>query len=177
MESAGTEISLGRIARKAGMTKSSLYNYCRSKDELIRDTMIRQARLFEELYLKYLDRFTDYREVLFAHFLFLVMFLHEFPQILNYMQRLHAGGLPLGRSEEDRLPGYMTHMDKGLAEGYLQSRGFPVPRLTALTSLSTVREFLYRNNIELPLEEKVTHSIRLYRLFTGGTTYDRRSMT
>ena len=176
MEEAGNGVSLGKVARKAGLTKSSLYNYWPSKEAMLQDVLGRQISVFGRLFKEFSNQYTDPANRLFAYLAFTGTFFRRTPEILNYMQRVMSSGI--------EMPQGMGVMDQGLTDplntvidaGLLNLRGYAPGELLGLLNLSTVNEIkhhLTEDSARIHIDQCLKD---LYLLIMGGINALRRTM-
>jgi len=176
MEEAGNTVSLGKVARRAGLTKSSLYNYWPSKEAMLTDVLGRQMDLYGEMFADFADRYSRPGDQLFAYLAFLGTFLRRTPEILNYLQRMMSAGVAMPMQHRFLDEGYGRALTRVVDSGFLDLKGYePVGflGLVNLASVNEVKHHLSDNTDRLRTEQGLKD---LYRLILGGIPALRRTM-
>jgi AcrR family transcriptional regulator len=176
MEEAGSDISLDRVAKKAGITKSSLYNYWPGKEAMLRDVLNRQALLFIDLFGQFADRYARPEDRIFAYLAFVGAFLRRTPEVLNYLQRMMSHGIHMPREGNSVDPRFIEPLNAVLDSGMLSLKGFEPFDFLGLMNLAGVNEIkhhLSRQSSRIRIEQSLKD---LYLLITGGIPALRRTM-
>lgn len=176
MEEAGNGVSLGKVARKAGLTKSSLYNYWPGKEAMLSDVLGRQIAMFGSLFEKFATRYSRPEDRFFAYLAFTGTFLRRNPQILNYLQRVMSYGVEMPRNQEMLEESFIVPMNSVLESGLLDLKGYKPGDLLGLVNLAGVNEIkhhLSEESARIRIEQGLKD---LYLLIMGGISALRRTM-
>lgn len=177
MEEAGGGVSLSKVAKKAGLTKSSLYNYWPSKEEMLSDVLLRQLSIYEKLFEQFVESYDTPENRLFAYLAFMGTFLRRNPDVLNYLQRMMNSGvnMPTNRWKMEDI--YSKPLESGISAGLLSLREYKPVDFLGLVTLATVNEVKHhlvedsdRFQIDMSLQD-------LYRLIIGGISVLRRTQS
>ncbi|MDT8297975.1 MAG: TetR/AcrR family transcriptional regulator [Spirochaetaceae bacterium] len=177
MEEAGGGVSLSKVAKKAGLTKSSLYNYWPSKEEMLSDVLLRQLSIYEKLFEQFAESYDTPGNRLFAYLAFMGTFLRRNPDVLNYLQRIMNVGvnMPTDRWKLEDL--YTKPLESGVSAGLLSLGEYKPVDFLGLVTLATVNEVKHhlvedsdRSQIDMSLKD-------LYRLIVGGISVLRRTQS
>jgi len=177
MEEAGNGITLGKVARKAGLTKSSLYNYWPGKEAMLRDVLNRQAALYGRLFEEFTTRYDRPEDRLFSYLGFTGTFLRRTPEILNYLQRVMAYGIQMPRDRTMMKDSFIAPIRPVLDSGLLNLHGYEPEDLLGLVNLSGVNEIKYHlteGSVRIRIEQNLKD---LYLLIMGGISAIRRTIS
>ncbi len=176
MEEAGGEVSLGKVARRAGLSKSSLYNYWPSKQAMFDDVLGQQAAIYGNLFSDLLKNYSHPADRLFAYPAFIGMFFLRSPNVLNYIQRMTAlAGTPL-QNDSPAVPVFMAPLNDLLTNGSIFPRGCTPEEILILISMTAILEIQYHltvNSVRIRIEQGLKDT---YRLISGGIQALRRTM-
>lgn len=177
MEAAGSRVSLEKIAAKAGLTKSSLYNYWPSKQEMLSDVLGRQIAVFSRLFHEFSEAYENPADQLFSYLAFTAGFVRRTPEILNYIQRLMSFGIamPPGGKGTDRQ--FARPLSDILSLGVLNLHTYTPGDFLALVNLAGVNEIkhhLAEGSAGIHIDQCLED---LYLLIAGGLNTIRRSIS
>ena len=176
MEEAGDDVPLGKIAKKAGLTKSSLYNYWPSKEAMLSDVLDRQVAVFSGLFSKFVVKYTEPADRLFSYIAFTGSFLRRTPEILNYLQRVMSYGIRPPKDKSIVEKRFIQPLHPILKAGLLDLRGFQPEELLGLVNLASVIEVKH-HLVEKSARIRIEQGFKdLYRLITGGIPALRRTI-
>ena len=176
MEEAGYEISLGRVAKKAGLTKSSLYNYWPGKDAMLADVLERQIALFCDLYIEFSEKYSDPADRLFSYIAFAGSFLRRSPEIINYLQRFMSYEIRIPKQKSLLEEYFIQTIKPILDDGLINLRGYSAKEFLGLVNLACVIEIkhnLTEDSVRIQIEQGLKD---LYRLISGGISALRRTI-
>ncbi len=176
MEEAGTGISLGTVARKAGLSKSSIYNYWPGKDAMLRDVLSRQITMFSRLFEEFAAKYSRPENRFFAYLAFTGTFFRRTPEILNYLQRVMAYGIQIPQNKDTIEESLIRPMSSILESGLLNLHGYEPGELLSLVNLAAVNEIKYHlteSSARIRIEQGLKD---LYLLIMGGISALRRTM-
>ena len=164
----GPQVSLGKIAKKAGMTKSSLYFYFKNKEEMIIQTMNGQTEQFIEYYYEKLSSYTHIGEQLFAHFAITASTTIERPKTVPLIHWFITRGMAENFKKPTDFVKYRTFFENATNNGFLNTHGVTADQLIMLVNFCITYEVnnIYRN--EINKEEKYKLVYGLYDLFAHG---------
>ena len=176
LEEGGNGVSLGKVARKAGLTKSSLYNYWPSKEAMLSDVLRRQVKVFSDLFDSYASEYSEPADRLFAYLAFTGSFFRRTPEILNYMQRVMSFGINPPREGSGTAGSYLQSLRTVLDAGVLDLGDYPPSKFLGLANLATVSEIKY-HLAEGSARIRIDQCLKdLYLLIAGGISALRRTM-
>lgn len=164
----GLQATMGAIAKKAGMTKSSLYFYFKNKEEMIDQAINTQTEAFVDYYYKSISAFDQVSEQLFAHFTISASVAIELPKTIPMIHWFITRGLAENLKKPTDYPNYRIFFDKAIEHNYIHTHGISADKLIMLVNFCITFEI---NNIErknLSKEEKYKLVNGLYKLFTHG---------
>ncbi len=176
MEEAGNGISLGKVAKKAGLTKSSLYNYWSGKEAMLADVLGRQSALFGGLFETFATKYSRPEDRFFAYLAFTGTFLRRTPEILNYLQRVMSYGVQMPQDKTMIEESFIRPMNSVLESGLLNLNGYEPSELLGLVNLAGVNEIkhhLTEESARIRIEQGLKD---LYLLIMGGISALRRTM-
>jgi AcrR family transcriptional regulator len=176
MEEAGNGISLGKVAKKAGLTKSSLYNYWPGKEAMLADVLGRQTALFGGLFETFATKYSRPEDRFFAYLAFTGTFLRRTPEILNYLQRVMSYGVQMPQDKTMIEESFIRPMKSVLESGLLNLNGYEPSELLGLVNLAGVNEIkhhLTEESARIRIEQGLKD---LYLLIMGGISALRRTM-
>ncbi len=176
MEEAGNGISLGKVAKKAGLTKSSLYNYWPGKEAMLNDVLRRQMVIFTRLFEDFTAKYNRPEDRLFAYLAFTGTFLRRTPEILNYLQRVMSHGVQMPHDKSGIENDLIRPMKSVLDSGLLNLHGYKPVELLGLVNLAGVNEIkhhLIEGSVRIRIEQNLKD---LYLLIMGGISAFRRTM-
>jgi len=177
IEEAGNGITLGKVARKAGLTKSSLYNYWPGKEAMLRDVLSRQAALYGRIFGEFTNRYDRPEDRLFSYLGFTGTFLRRTPEILNYLQRVMAYGIQMPRNRTMMKDSFIGPIRPILDSGLLNLHGYEPEDLLGLVNLAGVNEIKYHlaeGSVRIQIEQNLKD---LYLLIMGGISAFRRTLS
>ena len=169
MEEAGSSVSLGKVARKAGLTKSSLYNYWPCKEAMLSDVFQKQANIYSSLFSAFVKKYSDMAEILFAYIAFFATFLRRTPILLNYLQRMMSFGVELPREEELRAGEFLSELRSLIDSPLVNKRhleGGEILNLINFACLMEIKHHLTENSVRIRIEEGLKE---LHQLIAGGS--------
>ena len=175
-EEGDNAVSLGKVARKAGLTKSSLYNYWPSKEEMLRDVLARQVTAFGTLFDEYASAYSEPADRLFAYLAFTGTFFRRTPQVLNYMQRVMFYGIRPPRDPRMTGGAFFSSLDSVMDAGILDLRGYDPNKFLGLVNMAAVNEIkhhLAEDSARIHIDQCLKD---LYLLIMGGLSALRRTM-
>jgi len=176
MEEAGNGISLGKVAKKAGLTKSSLYNYWPGKEAMLNDVLSRQMVIFTRLFEDFTAKYSRPEDRFFAYLAFTGTFLRRTPEILNYLQRVMSHGVQMPHDKSGIEKVLVRPMKSILDSGLLNLHGYKPVELLGLVNLAGVNEIKH-HLIEGSVRIRIEQSLKdLYLLIMGGITAYRRTL-
>jgi AcrR family transcriptional regulator len=173
----GPQASLGKIAKKAGMTKSSLYFYFKNKEEMIIKTMNGQTERFIDFYYKNLSSYENIGEQLFAHFVITASMAIEMPKTIPMIHWFITRGMAENFKKPTDFENYRIFFENAVNYRYLNTHGVTADKLLMLVNFCVTYEI---NNIQrknLSKEEKYRLVYGLYDLFTHGLKGLKRDKT
>ena len=164
----GPQVSLGKIAKKAGMTKSSLYFYFKNKEEMIIQTMNSQTELFVEYYHEKLSSYNEIGEQLFAHFVITASTTIEKPKTVPLIHWFITRGMAENFIKPTDFEKYRFFFERATQKKYLNTHGVTADQLMMLVHFCITYEVnnIYRK--EINKEEKYKLVYGLYDLFAHG---------
>jgi AcrR family transcriptional regulator len=176
VEEAGNGISLGKIARKAGLTKSSLYNYWPGKEAMLKDVLNRQIAMFSLLFDDFSAGYSRPEDRFFSYLAFTGTFLRRTPEILNYLQRVMSYGIEMPHDKSIMEETFIRPMASLMESELLNLHGYKPGELLGLVNLSGVNEIkhhLAEGSVRIHIEQGLKD---LYLLIMGGISAIRRTM-
>ena len=176
MEEAGSRVSLEKIAAKAGLTKSSLYNYWPSKQAMLSDVLDRQISVFSRLFHEFSKPYVNPADRLFSYLIFTAGFFRRTPEILNYIQRIMSFGIavPLSAGETDGE--FIRPLSDILNTGLLNLHTYnpaDFPALVNLAAVNEIKHHLAEGSAGIHIDQCLKD---LYLLITGGLNTIRRTI-
>ncbi len=164
----GLQATMGAIAKKAGMTKSSLYFYFKNKEEMIDRAINTQTKTFIDYYYKSISTYAQVSEQLFAHFAISASVAIELPETIPMIHWFITRGLAENLKKPTDFPNYRIFFDQAIENKYLNTHGISADKLLMLVNFCITFEI---NNIErknLSKEDKYKLVYGLHNLFTHG---------
>lgn len=139
MEKGFHETSMQEIARAAGMGKSTLYDYFRSKDEIltayVEDEIIDLAVLAEQIAHQELPAHEKLRRVMLAHFEYLMANKEIYARITYEVQRLKLESLQRIQAKRHAYQDFLCSLvEEAIHEGTFR----PVNPLLAVRAIMTL---------------------------------------
>ena len=177
LEESSSGISVDMVARKAGMTKSSLYNYWPGKEAMLADVLARQFDLFQDRFSDFVGSYDRPADRLFAYPAYTGAALSRNPGVINYIQRVMAYGSDIkahGPLMDQRYAGPIGEL---VADGCLAADPWGPRGLLGLLNLAVVMEIqhhLARGSVRIRINQGIKD---IYRLFAGGTEALRRTLS
>lgn len=176
IEEAGNDVSLGIIAKKAGLTKSSLYNYWPSKEAMLTEVLVRQISVFSELYTDFEKKYTDPANRLFSYIAFNGSVFRQSPKIIKYLQRVLSYGIQLPSEKKTMQEQFSRPLEAIRNEGLLNLQGYTAEELLDLVNLASVIEMKHHMT-EGSVRIRIDQGLKdLYRLISGGISALRRTI-
>ena len=160
--------SMGMIAKKAGMTKSSLYFYFKNKEEMIIKTMNDKTERFVNFYYDKVSSYSEIGQQLFAHFVITASMTIEKPKTLPLMHWFITQGMAEDFKKPTEFEKYRVFFENASNYRYLNTHGVTADQLLMLVNFCITYEINNRQRIELDKEEKYKLVYGLYNLFTHG---------
>jgi len=164
----GPQASLGQIAKKAGMTKSSLYFYFKNKEEMIIQTMNGQTEKFVNFYHSNLSSYSDIGEQLFAHFVISASTSIEMPKTIPMIHWFITQGMAEGFKKPTEFEKYRVFFENAVNYRYLNTHGVTADKLLMLVNFCITYEINSTQRKNLSKEKKYELVYELYDLFTHG---------
>ena len=174
MEEAGIRVSLGKIAAKTGLTKSSLYNYWPSRQAMLSDVLGRQISVFSQFFHEFSKPYVTPADRLFSYLIFTAGFFRRTPGILNYMQRIMSFGIAMPLSAGETDGEFSRPLSDILNPGVLNLHTYGPGYFLALVNPAGVNEIkhhLAEGSAGIHIDQCLED---LYLLITGGLTKIRR---
>lgn len=173
----GLQASLGQIAQKAGMTKSSLYFYFKNKEDMIMKTMNRQIEKFVDYYYSTLSSFKNIGDQLFAHFVITASMTIELPKTIPMIHWFITRGMAESFVKPTDYEKYRVFFEKAISHRYLNTHGIQGDKLLMLINFCITYEInnIQRNNLNK--EEKYDLVYGLYNLFIYGLRGSEKEKT
>ncbi len=176
MEEAGNGVTMGKVARKARLTKSSLYNYWPGKEAMLSDVLGRQIAIFSRLFEEFAAKYNRPEDRFFAYLAFTGTFFRRTPEILNYLQRVMSYGIRIPHVKDMLEKSFIKPMNSVLESGLLNLHGYELGELLGLVNLAGVNEIKYHLT-EKSARIRIEQGLKdLYLLIMGGISALRRTM-
>ncbi len=175
MEEAGNQVSLGKVAKKAGLTKSSLYNYWPSKEDMLSDVLNRQVTVFATMFDQYASAYPEPSDKLFAYLAFTGSFFRRTPEVLNYMQRVMSFGIQPPKETIMSGSGFYESLGTVINTGILNLDNYDPIKFLGLTNMAAVNEIKH-HLVEGSARIRIDQCLKdLYLLISGGIDALRRT--
>jgi len=168
MEEGPHNASLDKIARRAGMTKSSLYFYFNNKEEMITETINSQTEAFAEYYFSKISEYEEVGDQLFAHFVLTASMTIERPRTVSMIQWFVLRGIGDNFRKPTEYEKYRVFFENAVNYRYLDTHGMTADQLLLLVNFCVTFEVYNQSNHELEKEEKYELVIDLFDLFIHG---------
>jgi AcrR family transcriptional regulator len=168
LEEGPEKASMGKIAARLGMTKSSLYFYFKNKEEMIINTMNKQTESFVNFYYNKVSAYSLIEEQIFAHFVVTASMIIELPKTLPLVHWFITRGMAESLKKPTDFDSYRTFFEQAAKGDFIKTHGTTTDKLIMLVNFCITYEInnIYRK--ELNNEEKYKLMIGLYELFTHG---------
>ncbi|MCG8452494.1 MAG: TetR/AcrR family transcriptional regulator [Spirochaetales bacterium] len=168
LNEAEASVSLGKVAQRAGMSKSSLYNYWPSKKAMLEDVFSRLAQHYSHLYTTFIGALGDSKSVVFGTLAFMGTMLRRTPGLLHYLQRMMAlGGGKKAMRGAIHQP-FHAPLKKVVEQGQLRTCGMKPDTVASLFAISCVSEVRYQIQCSSNEAAFQNNIIDFYRLIIGG---------
>jgi len=164
----GPQASMGKIAKKAGMTKSSLYFYFKNKEEMIINTMRGETEKFVDYYYEKVSSYEEIGEQLFAHFVITASMTIERPKTVHMIHWFITRGMAEKFSKPTDFEKYRVFFENAANYKYLNTHGVTADQLLMLVNFCITYEINNVQRLSLNKEEKYKLVYGLYDLFTHG---------
>ena len=164
----GPQASLGKIAKKAGMSKSSLYFYFKNKEEMIINTMHNETEKFVNYYYEKVSSYDEIGEQLFAHFVISASMTIERPKTVHMIHWFITRGMAENFSKPTDFKKYRVFFENAANYKYINTHGVTADQLLMLVNFCITYEINNIQRKELNKEDKYKLVYGLYDLFTHG---------
>ncbi|MBN2655899.1 MAG: TetR/AcrR family transcriptional regulator [Spirochaetales bacterium] len=168
MEEGPHNASLDKIAKRAGMTKSSLYFYFSNKEEMITETINRQTEAFTEYYFGKISGYDDVGEQLFAHFVLTASMTIERPRTVSMIHWFVRRGIGDNFRKPTEFKNYRVFFENAANCRYLDTHGITADQLLLLVNFCVTFEVNNQTNKDLDKESKYGLVNDLFDLFIHG---------
>jgi AcrR family transcriptional regulator len=168
MEEGPHNASLDKIAKRAGMTKSSLYFYFSNKEEMIQKTINDQTEAFTEYYHKKLSAYDDPGQQLFAHFVLTASMTIENPRTVSLIHWFVRRGIGDNFRKPTEFENYRVFFESAAREQYINTHGITAEKLLLLVNFVVTFEVNNQTNKDLEKEKKYELVTDLFDLFIHG---------
>lgn len=168
MEEGPHNASLDKIAKRAGMTKSSLYFYFNNKEEMIEKTINNQTEAFTQFYFKTLSAYKDPGQQLFAHFVLSASMTIENPRTVSMIHWFVRRGIGDNFRKPTEFENYRVFFEKAAREKYINTHGITAEKLLLLVNFVVTFEVNNQTNKDLEKERKYELVTDLFELFIHG---------
>ncbi len=121
-----TGVTLEMIAEKAGMSKSTLYNYFENKDQMLTKSLNTIVKQYIDLHRMLLSEKECFEEKLLTHLELQSSFFPRKPQAFIVMKQFVGKGV-LSKLDRPALqPGFLSFMEEGIKENKLKPCFSPI---------------------------------------------------
>ncbi|MBB6481058.1 TetR/AcrR family transcriptional regulator [Spirochaeta isovalerica] len=168
MEEGPHNASLDKIAKRAGMTKSSLYFYFNNKEEMITETINRQTEAFTEYYFEKISAYEEVGDQLFAHFVLTASMTIERPKTVSMIHWFIRRGIGDSFRKPTEFEKYRVFFENAANYRYLNTHGITADQLLLLVNFCVTFEVNNQTNRDLEKESKYGLVHDLYDLFVHG---------
>jgi len=137
-------VTLENIAEKAGISKSTLYNYFRNKDEMLTKTINLLVREYMTFHTRLLNRYGTFEEKLLAHLELQCATFPDKPQSFIIMKQF------MGRNVLDKIdkpvddPDFLHFLEEGLKENKLKNLLSPLEYQMIFSFFIFIEKVIYR---------------------------------
>jgi len=164
------EASIDRIARKAGMSKSSLYFHFKNRNDMLWEMIDRERLRVGQLYLQKTDGFESFEERLYAYFVVFSSYMEQRKDVLAVMNwfRFQGFKIEVPPDAEHRVSAYIEFLQEGIASGKLRSDVLGPLMIVQWINHFLIQEIYHEgddNHSESDKRERLRAS---YRLFLYG---------
>jgi AcrR family transcriptional regulator len=138
------EASVERIARRAGLTKSTLYFHFRDRDDMFSRLIGRHQDRLQELFLARSAPFASPGERLYGFLMVLASYCRsarELPAVLTWF-RYHGYQIRVRHPDEATLAAWFDFLAEAVREGVLASRGIPIAHMGGHLSFVVVNHMM-----------------------------------
>jgi AcrR family transcriptional regulator len=172
LEEGDLVVSLGKVAEKAGMKKSSLYNYFSNKDEMLTKALFEKREIFNQIQEQFLSRYDRFGEKLFSYLALLYFFSVKYPRTIDIMEKL----MSLDQFSRNKASFKKPHFDnffvkdvgKAFDDGRLNSYGIDPATFLRFINVTMIMEMRYLKFINVNREEKKDYLVHMHNLFING---------
>ncbi len=162
--------SLEAIAKRAGMTKSSLYFYFENRNDMLWKMIDRERRHLGELFLEKAADLASFEEKLYAYFILFGSYLSLRPDFMAVMKwfRFQRINLRVPNHAHGFMKKFISFLEEGLREGKIDSEGMDAMVLIRFIHFLLINE-IQRETLDTSSAEERTRWFRLiYSLFLFG---------
>ncbi len=177
IEEGPEKASMGNIAKKAGMTKSSLYFYFKNKKEMINETINGQTELFVDYYYKMISEYEDIAQQLFAHFAMTGSMIIEKPKAIPLIHWFINRGMAEELKKPTDFEKYRLLFENAFNYKYLETYGITADHLIMLVNFCIMYEINNEYRAKLKKDEKYELIYNLYNLIMYGLKGLEKDMT
>lgn len=161
------EASIERIARRAGLTKSSLYFHFRDRDDMFARLVERHQKRLQELFMTRSATCETVWQRLYCFLEVLASYLHnarEIPAVLNWF-RYHGYQLRMRHPDEAMLARWFAFLTDAVRDSLLVSYGLPASHIGSHLSFVVVNHITLagRDGVARPADLR-----QIYDLFMHG---------
>ncbi len=161
------EASIERIARRAGLTKSSLYFHFRDRDEMFGRLIERNEQRLHELFTEKAGAFASVWERLYCYLVVLGSYLHNaqaIPAVLNWF-RTHGYQIDVRHPEETMMNRWFAFLDEAVRDGSLAPQGLSVGHLGSHLSYVVMNRLVLADRSD---PARLADLRQIYDLFLHG---------
>ncbi len=164
------EASLEKIAKKAGMTKSSLYFYFENRNDMLWKMIDRERQHVGELFLSRTEGMEKPEELLYAYFLLFGGYLSHRPDFLSVMNwfRVQRINFQPPNHAGRGMMRYLEYLRRGIEEGRFHTYGLGEFELIRFLHFIVVNEINKAYWSGLSIEKRREKFRLLYTLFIYG---------
>ncbi len=171
------EASLDKIARKAGMSKSSLYFHFKNRNDMLWEMIDRERQRVGQLYLQKSERYSSFEERLYAYFVVFSSYMEQRKDVLAVMNwfRFQGFKIEVPPDAEGRVSEYIGFLQEGVDSGKLRPDALGPLMLVQWINHFLIQE-IYHEADDSRSESDQRELLRAsYRLFLYGIPGRKRT--
>lgn len=168
MEDGPHNASLDKIAKRAGMTKSSLYFYFSNKEEMIVKTINGHTERFCRYYHDRVSAYSEAGEQLFAHFVLSAGMTIEMPRTVSMIHWFIRRGIADNFRKPTDFENYRVFFENAVNSRHLDTHGVSADRLIMLVNFCVTFEIVNEQNRDLDKDSKYGLVTKLFEIFIHG---------
>jgi len=154
-------VTLERIAEKAGMSKSTLYNYFKNKNDLLTKTMSSLVKEYRHYHSRLLDSRNSFEEKLLAHLEMQCLLFPREPYAFLVLKQFMSRDVLESLETPAADPGFLSFIEEGIKQKKLKALLSPMEYQMIFSFFIIIERVVYKREDEGPLTEEILNWLRL----------------